>query len=44
MLVMDDRSTDGTDLFLENDIAHLERVRFIRIDKEYEHITRKNTR
>ncbi|WP_245563868.1 glycosyltransferase [Spirosoma luteum] len=41
VLVMDDRSTDGTGSFLENDIAHLERVRFIYIDKEYEHITPK---
>jgi glycosyltransferase involved in cell wall biosynthesis len=41
VLVMDDRSTDGTGVFLEKDIAHLERVRFIRIDKEYEHITPK---
>ena len=41
VLVMDDRSTDGTGRFLENDITHLERVRFIRIDKEYEHITPK---
>lgn len=41
VLVMNDRSTDGTGPFLENDIAHLERVRFIYIDKEYEHITPK---
>ena len=41
VLVMDDRSTDGTGPFLENDIAHLDRVRFIYIDKEYEHITPK---
>lgn len=41
VLVMDDRSTDGTDRFLENDIAQLQRVRFIRVDKEYEHITPK---
>nr|WP_026262119.1 glycosyltransferase [Spirosoma panaciterrae] len=41
VLVMDDRSTDGTLLFLENDIAHLDRVRFIRIDKEHEHVTPK---
>ena len=41
VLVMDDRSTDGTGRFLENDVAHLERVRFIYIDKEYEHITPK---
>lgn len=41
VLVMDDRSTDGTGQFLENDIAHLPHVRFIRIDKEHEHITPK---
>ncbi|MVM29267.1 glycosyltransferase [Spirosoma sp. HMF4905] len=41
ILVMDDRSTDGTSLFLENDIPHLQRVRFIRIDKEHEHVTPK---
>ena len=41
VLVMDDRSTDGTDHFLENDIADLHRVRFIRIDKEHEHVTPK---
>ena len=41
VLVMDDRSTDGTDTYLENDIAHHSRIRFIRIDKEHEHITSK---
>ncbi|QDK83894.1 glycosyltransferase [Spirosoma sp. KCTC 42546] len=41
VLVMDDRSTDGTSLFLENDIVHLPNVRFIRIDKEHEHVTPK---
>ncbi|WP_460940578.1 glycosyltransferase [Spirosoma humi] len=41
VLVMDDRSTDGTQLFLENDIAELSRVRFIRIDREHEHVTPK---
>jgi glycosyltransferase involved in cell wall biosynthesis len=41
VLVMDDRSTDGTSLYLENDIAHLQRIRFIRIDKEHEHVTPK---
>lgn len=41
VLVMDDRSTDGTGPFLENDIIHLNRVRFIRIDEEYEHVTPK---
>jgi glycosyltransferase involved in cell wall biosynthesis len=41
VLVMDDRSTDGTTAFLENDIADLERVQFIRIDKEHQHVTPK---
>lgn len=41
VLVMDDRSTDGTDAFLEHDIIDLSHVRFIRIDKEHEHITAK---
>ena len=41
VLVMDDRSTDGTKLFLENEIAGLARVRFIRIEKEHEHVTPK---
>ena len=41
VLVMDDRSTDGTVEFLEKDIAHLKHIRYIRIDKEYEHITPK---
>lgn len=41
VLVMDDRSTDGTATYLENDIAHLDHVRFIRIDKEHGHVTPK---
>lgn len=41
VIVMDDRSTDGTYEFLENDIADLSHVRFIRIDKEHEHVTPK---
>ncbi|RIV19507.1 glycosyltransferase [Fibrisoma montanum] len=41
VLVMDDRSTDGTQHFLENEISHLSRVRFIRIDKDYDHVTPK---
>jgi glycosyltransferase involved in cell wall biosynthesis len=41
ILVMDDRSTDGTTAFLENDIPDLEHVHFIRIDKEHQHITPK---
>lgn len=41
VLVMDDRSTDGTQLYLENDIADLNHVRFIRVDREHEHVTPK---
>ena len=41
VLLMDDRSTDGTQSFLKNEIGHLERVRFIRIDREHEHVTSK---
>ncbi len=41
VLVMDDRSTDGTRAYLENGIAHLSRVRFIRVDREHEHVTPK---
>ncbi len=41
VLVMDDRSADGTRSFLENEIGHLTHVRFIRIDKEHEHVTPK---
>lgn len=41
VLVMDDRSTDGTTAFLENDIADLKHVQFIRIDKEHQHVTPK---
>ena len=41
VLVMDDRSTDGTALYLEREIIDLGRVWFIRIDKEHEHVTPK---
>ncbi|WP_420151533.1 glycosyltransferase [Spirosoma sp.] len=41
VLVMDDRSTDGTQFFLENGIRDLHYVRFIRINKEHEHVTSK---
>ena len=41
VLVMDDRSTDGTQQFLENNIARFQYIRFIRIDKEHEHVTPK---
>ncbi|WP_461137405.1 glycosyltransferase [Spirosoma terrae] len=41
VLVMDDRSTDGTQSFLENDITALTNVRHIRIDREHEHVTPK---
>ncbi|MBC3786075.1 glycosyltransferase [Spirosoma utsteinense] len=41
ILVMDDRSTDGTQAYLENGLTDLSRVRFIRIDKEHGHVTPK---
>ncbi|WP_338875053.1 glycosyltransferase [Spirosoma sp. SC4-14] len=41
VLVMDDRSSDGTLTFLENEITGLTHVRFIRIDREHEHVTPK---
>ena len=41
VLVMDDRSTDGTKKYLENDIADLSHIRFIRIEKEHAHVTPK---
>lgn len=41
VLIMDDRSTDGTRFFLENEISHLSHVRFIRIEQEHEHVTAK---
>ena len=41
VLVMDDRSTDGTHTFLEHEITALEHVRFIRIDRAHQHVTSK---
>ncbi|MDB5241770.1 MAG: glycosyl transferase family 2 [Spirosoma sp.] len=41
VLVMDDRSTDGTNRYLENDIAYLSHIRFIRIETDHEHVTPK---
>ncbi|GAB4001628.1 glycosyltransferase [Spirosoma daeguense] len=41
VIVMDDRSSDGTQFFLEQAIQPLRHVRYIRIDKEHEHITPK---
>jgi glycosyltransferase involved in cell wall biosynthesis len=41
VLVMDDRSTDGTQEYLETEILDLSHVRFIRIDREHEHVTPK---
>ncbi|MCK8493161.1 glycosyltransferase [Spirosoma sp. RP8] len=41
ILVMDDRSTDGTTAFLENIATERNHIRFIRIDKEHEHVTPK---
>ncbi len=41
VLVMDDRSTDGTTAYLDQASTKLTHVRFIKVDKEYEHITPK---
>lgn len=41
VLVMDDRSTDGSDAYLEAVTAEFPNVRTIRVDKEYEHVTPK---
>ncbi|GAB3251145.1 glycosyltransferase [Larkinella harenae] len=41
VLIMDDRSTDGTREFLEKAVERFEHVRFIRIDREHEHVTPK---
>ncbi|GAB3710066.1 glycosyltransferase [Spirosoma flavus] len=41
VLVMDDRSSDGTQQYLDSVVSQLRYVRHIRIDKEHEHITPK---
>ena len=41
VIVIDDRSTDGTYDYLLFDIKHLNKVRFIKIDKTPQHITAK---
>ncbi len=41
VLVMDDRSKDGTDTFLETEALAYSHVRFIRIETEAEHVTPK---
>ncbi|MGV3561130.1 MAG: glycosyltransferase [Larkinella arboricola] len=41
VLVMDDRSTDGSRQFLEQAVGELPHLRFIRIDREHEHVTPK---
>ena len=41
VLVMDDRSSDGTKEFLEKSADRFEHVRFIRIDREHDHVTPK---
>jgi cellulose synthase/poly-beta-1,6-N-acetylglucosamine synthase-like glycosyltransferase len=41
VLIMDDRSTDGTNRFLEELPAEYPHLRHIRIDKEHEHVTPK---
>lgn len=41
VLIMDDRSSDGTKEFLEKATERFEHVRFIRIDREHDHVTPK---
>lgn len=41
VLVMDDRSTDGSNQFLEQMARQFSHVRTIRVDKEYDHVTPK---
>ncbi|RRB15592.1 glycosyltransferase [Larkinella knui] len=41
ILVMDDRSSDGTREFLEKSADRFEHVRYIRIDREHDHVTPK---
>lgn len=41
VLVMDDRSTDGTDAYLDEAVTELTRIRYRRIDREHESITPK---
>lgn len=41
VLVMDDRSQDGTPDYLEAATAQMQHVRYIRIDREHEHVTPK---
>jgi cellulose synthase/poly-beta-1,6-N-acetylglucosamine synthase-like glycosyltransferase len=41
VLIMDDRSTDGSHLLLEQLQSEYAQLRFIRLDKEHEHVTPK---
>jgi glycosyltransferase involved in cell wall biosynthesis len=41
IIIIDDRSTDGTLQWAEEEAAVFEKVRFIRVEKEYEHVTPK---
>ncbi|RRA99209.1 glycosyltransferase [Larkinella rosea] len=41
ILIMDDRSSDGSRAFLEQAVEQFEHVRFIRIDREHDHVTPK---
>lgn len=41
VIVMDDRSSDGTKEFLEENIQQWENIRFIRVNNEFEHVTPK---
>ena len=41
VIVVNDRSKDGTIEFIENEVAIYDKVRFIHIDKDYDHVTPK---
>jgi glycosyltransferase involved in cell wall biosynthesis len=41
ILIMDDRSTDGSDHFLAEMVVRFPHVRAIRVDQEYDHVTPK---
>jgi glycosyltransferase involved in cell wall biosynthesis len=41
VIVMDDRSSDGTKEFLEENSAQWEHIRFIRVNSEFDHVTPK---
>ena len=41
VIIVNDRSKDGTIEFIENEVAIYDKVRFIHIDKDYDHVTPK---